>query len=340
VNVTGISYSSDKKLVRCEQSYHYRYDEKLKPRIKSKGLYMGDVLHRLLEAHRLKKDWKKVFNKFKKEEWNKLFEEERERYAEKDFTPAIVLDLMSHYVDHWASQDSLVEPLYIEKGFELMVKLDEAIRVPIRFKSDFISKTGKEIILWENKNKKKIPEPDERILSPQPHAYCYLLSKLPKPIIITKIIWDYIRTTPVPAPQILKDGSLSKREINTDQRSYLRALKEAKIHPKGDEVIGLENHLKTLPETLTLARVTNTPNLRVGESFVRDWIDRARRARGIKRPTRNWDRSCSRMCDYQNLCMADLLGKPDRNTIIKKDFVISIKPAEEEIEEEDPNAGD
>ena len=338
--VTGISFSSDKKLVRCENQYHYRYEEKLKPRTKSKGLYMGSVIHDLLEAHRKKLGWKKAFKKFKTEQWDKLFDEQREMYEEKDMTPELVYDLFGHYVEHWASQDSLLEPMYVEQDFELSVKLADSVRVPMRFKGDYIARYKKEVILFENKNKKTIPEGDDRILSPQPHSYCYMLSRLPKPIIITKIVWDYIRTTPVPKPQILKAGGLSTRKINTDQRMYLRSLKEAKIHPKGDEITGLENHLKTLPETLALARFTNIPNLRIGESFVRDWVDRARRARGITRPTRNWERSCGWMCDYQKLCQADLLGKPDRNTIVKRDFVVSIKRAEEETEKEGEQSDD
>lgn len=341
MKVTGISFSSDKKLVRCERQYSYRYDEKLKPRIKSKGLYMGSVIHDLLEAYRLKKDWKKAFKKFEKEQWGKLFDEEKERYEEQGMTPAVILDLFSHYVEHWESEDALLEPLCVEKDFELMVKLDDSIRVPIRFKSDYIARKGKEVILFENKNKKTIPESDERILSPQPHCYAYLLSKLKPAIVVTKIVWDYIRTTPVPRPQILKNGSLSTRVINTDQRSYLRSMKEAKIHPKGDEILGVENFLKTLPETLSVARVTNTPNFRIGESFVRDWVDRARRAQQVTRPTRNWDRSCKWMCDYIGLCQADLLGKPDRETIIKRDFVKSIRPADDKEEEEEAiNGGD
>lgn len=339
MKVTGISFSSDHKLVRCERQYSYRYDEKLKTRVKSKGLYMGSIIHDLLEAYRLKKDWEKAFAKFKKEQWARLFDEEREKYEENGLTPELVRDLFSHYVEHWQPEDALLAPLYVEKDFELMVNLDASTRVPIRFKADYLAKSGKEIILFENKNKKTIPESDERILSPQPHCYCFLLSKLKPPIIVTKIVWDYIRTTPVPRPKILKNGNLSTRDINTDQRSYLLSLKEAGIHPKGDEVIGLENHLKTLPETLSLARVTNKPNLKIGESFVRDWVDRARRARGITRPTRNWRRDCKWDCDYMTLCQADLLGKPDRETIIKHDFVKSIKPVEEK-EEEDPNGGD
>lgn len=338
MRVTGISFSSDRKLVRCERQYSYRYDEKLKPRIKSKGLYMGSVLHDLMEAYRKKESWEKAFKKFKKEQWAKLFDEEREAYEEKGMTPEIIHDLFSHYVEHWEAEDALYEPLYIERAFEIMVKLDASVRIPIRFKADYIAKQGSEVVLFENKNKKEIPDSGERILSPQSHSYCYLLSKLKPPVIVTKVVWDYIRTTKVPAPQILKAGGLSKRKIETDRRSYLRVLKEAGIHPVGDEIIGLEKHLSGLPETLSLSRITNKPNLRVGESFVRDWIDRARRARSVVRPTRNWGKNCKWDCDYMGLCQADLLGKPDRETIVKKDFVLNIKRAEEE--EEVPNVGD
>lgn len=324
MRVTGVSYSSDKKLVRCEQQYSYRYDEKLKRRIKGEGLFRGDWLHQLLEAYRKREKWEKTFARLHDDVWGRLFDEEKEMYGE-DF-PDVIHDLFEHYVDHWGADDALLRPVCVEQAFELVTKSG----LLIRFKADYIATDGKVNILFENKNKKKIPEAEERILDRQVNGYVYLLSKLPKPIRIDKIVWDYIRTTPVPRPKILKKGGLSERQINTDQRGYLLSLKEAGIHPQTeDERLGLENTLKSLPLTLTLERVTNKPNLRVGELVVRDWVERAKRAQEIKRPTRNWNSDCKWDCDYMTLCMADMLGKPDRETIIKHDFVTSIKPAEE-----------
>lgn len=325
MRVSGISFSSDRKLKRCELQYSYRYDEKLKPRIKSKGLFTGDWLHQLYQAHYLKQDWKKAFKKIKAEMWDKLFDEEKERYEEKGFTPEIAYSLMDHYVEHWAEQESAWKILHVEKDYEIVTKAG----FPVRFKTDLIFQEKNRLVLLETKNKKEIPDPAERILEPQVHTYCYLLSKVG--IKIDRILWNYIRTSPVPRPQILKNGGLSKRKINTDRRGYLLSLKEAGIHPKTeDERLGIENHLASLPETLSLDRVYNVPNLKVGEMFVRDWYQRAKRAMLITRPTRNWSADCKWDCDYMGLCQADMLGKPDRNAIIKKDFVTSIRPVEEE----------
>lgn len=330
MRVTGVSFSSDKKLARCEQQYSYRYDEKLKRRVKSKGLYVGDWMHQLLEEYRRKGDWKKKFVEVKKELWDKLFDEEKEGYEEDGFVPQVAYDLMDHYVETYDEEDKVYEPLHVEQYFELDLK----VGFPFRWKSDYIARNTETglTVLFENKNKKEIPDAKERILEGQVHSYCFLLYR--KGIRIDRIMWDYIRTTPVPRPKILKDGSLSERKINTDQRNYLAALKEAKIHPKGDELIGLQNLLKTLPETLSLLRVGNKPNLKVGELFVRDAVERARRARSVSRPTRHWVRDCQWMCDYTQLCMADMTGKPDRNTIIKKDFI----PLKKLTEKEEPNA--
>lgn len=325
MKVKTVSYSSDKKLVRCEQQYSYRYDEGLKPRIKSKGLYMGSILHDLIETYRRKGDWNKVFKNFVKQ-WNSLFDEEREGYEEKGMSPEIVKDLMEHYIEHWAEEDSQWKPLFIEQMFELPVP---KYGITVLFKADYIAQKKGVIALFENKNKGDIPEAEERMLAPQPHAYAYLLSKLPQPVRVQKLVWDYIRTEKIPSPQLLKNGTISKRKINTDQRTYLRFLKESGIQLRGDEAIGVQKHIDSLPETLTLARVSNSVNLKVGEMFVRDWIDRAIRAREIKRPTRNWSRDCRWMCDYRMLCMADMLGTPDRKTIISRDFVTHIKKAGE-----------
>jgi PD-(D/E)XK nuclease superfamily protein len=331
MRVSGVSFSSDRKLVRCEQMFSYRYDEKLKPRIKSKGLYMGDYIHQLLEAFRLHlkdpklPDWKTTFKRVKKEMWDKLFDEEKEMYEENGFTPQLAYDLFEHYEDHWETQHKKWKIVQVEKSYEIPTRFG----FPIRFKADCIVQEGKWTILVENKNKKSLPESDERILNPQPHSYCFLLGK--SGIKIDRILFDYICTTPVTSPQVLKNGSLSKRKINTDQRTYLKAMKEAGIKPKGDEVIGVQNYISGLPETLSLLRVSNIPNPKIGLLFIRDWVDRARRAQTITHPTRNWQRDCKWDCDYMALCQIDMLGK-DRSTEIKKNFVQITKPTEE-IEE-------
>lgn len=321
MRVTGVSFSSDKKLARCEKQYSYRYDERLKKRIKSKGLYTGDWLHQLYEHYyrqlkaKKKPNWESKFKEIKAQLWDKLFDEEKEQYEEDGFTPQLAHDLMDHYVEHWGPTDSEWTIIMIEEAFEMMTKFG----FPVRWKSDLVFKDGKYTCLLETKNLKELPDPKDRILAPQVHGYCWLLFK--KGIKIDRIVWNYIRTTPVPRPKVLKNGSLSERKINTDRRSYLLSLKEAGIHPKGEEIIGVQNYLKTLPETLSLQRITNSVNLKIGEMFVREWVERARRAQTITHPLRTWSKDCQWMCDYKLLCEADMIGKVDRNTIIKKDFI-------------------
>ena len=329
--VTGISHSSDKKLSHCEQQYSYRYDEKLKPKLKAKGLYMGDWMHQLYQAHYLflarksKETWEKAFKRIKAKMWDELFDEQKELYEEKGFSCELAHDLMGHYVEHWDPQEKHWKILAVEGSYEMNVK---SLGVPIRFILDLIIEEKGLLCLVETKNYDTIPDASQRILNPQPHSYCYLYWKKTGQR-IQRIIWNYVRTSPVTSPTINKDGSISKRKIETDQRTYLKFLKENKIHPVGEEGIQLQAYIDRLPPTLSLERVSNAPNYRVGEMFVKDWIERARRAREIKRPTRTFDRSCTWMCDYYSLCLADMTGKPDRNTIIKKDFIDAKKLQED-----------
>jgi hypothetical protein len=324
MRVTGVSYSSDKKLSRCEQQYSYRYDEKLKRKIKKIGLWRGEWMHTLLETYRRKQDWEKKWRELKKNVWDKLFDEEKENYGET--FPQDIKELMEHYIEHWEPQDKNWKVIEIEKSYEQMTKFGW----PIRWKADYLVRDGRRILLVENKNKKEIPDSSERILAPQVHAYCWLLLKVAR-IKVDAIIWDYVRTEPVPMPKINKDGSLSKRKINTDQRTYLKALKLAGIHPdNSEEWLDINEYIKTLPETLSLERVTNTPNFKIGELFVREWVERARRAESIKKPLRTWTRSCSWECDYKDLCMIDMLGK-DRDLELKKNFIQITPSMQEEI---------
>lgn len=312
MRVYSVSYSSDKTLARCEMQYHLKYEQNLRPRLKKQGIWRGEWMHELQAAHyRMisgqKTSWKVRFEEMKSGLWNKLFDEEKEMYGE-DF-PDVIYGLMEHYVEHWKG-DKRWKIEHIEKKFSL----DTKFGFPVRMIGDLIVMDGKHRVLVETKNKKDIPESNERIMAPQVHGYCYLLERLG--FHIDRILWNYVRTTKVSEPKINKDGSISKRKIDTDRRTYLRVMNE-----NGIEITkGLEDYIDSLPETLSLKRISNSPNLLVGESFVRDWINRGRRAQGIKNPIRNFTRSCGWECDFYELCQKQLLREPTAN-YIKQKFV-------------------
>lgn len=327
MRVKGCSFSSDKKLSRCEMQFHYNYEENLRKKVKKEGLFRGALIHDLLRAKYSGGDWKKTFLLWKKQVWNKLFDEEKEMYG-LDF-PTALRELLEHYFEHWETWDSQWEILHCEEKFSLPTNFGFSVKwicdLIVRDKEDGA------IVLVETKAKKNIPESDERILQPQVHGYAWLCSKVG--IKIDRILWNYLRTSPVPRPKINKDGSLSIRQINTDQRGYLRSLQEAGIHPQDEqEQQALQEKLDSLPITLSLERVTNSVNLAMGQQFVRDWVERHRRAQQIKRPLRTFisgPRGCKSDCDYYNLCMADMRGDVNRDLIIKKDF--TTKQEEEEL---------
>jgi len=329
VKVKGISFSSDKKLARCEQMYSYRYEEKIEPKTKKVGLFRGDLGHQLVQAHytRPGPGWKAKFEELKAERWDKLFDEEKEEYG-MDFMETLY-DLMEHYESHWAESEKHWNVIGVEQEYSINTKHGW----PVRWKADLLVEDvlkvstarrirgheQKRVILVEHKFKKAIPTPEERILQPQVHSYAWLLSK--KGIIVDTILWDYIRTEPVPRPRINLDGNLSIRKINTDQRGYLKSLREAGIEPKNpDEAIALQNKLDSLPQTLSLERVQNSVQMKLGENFVRDWVERAIRADKIVRPLRNWGYNCKFDCDYYNLCQCDMRGDTDRRLIILNQY--------------------
>lgn len=335
--VKGISYSSDKKLARCEMQYHYNYEEKLQLKRKKVGLFRGDLGHQLVEAHFTKSGpgWRQKFDELKTSRWDKIFDEEKEEYGI-DFMESLY-NLMEHYEEHWDAWDKNWTVIGVEQEHSIMTKHGW----PIRWKVDLLVeepiKTNsvrrikghdqKRIILVEHKFKKKIPEVEERLLQPQVHSYAWLLSK--KGITVDTILWDYIRTEPVPRPMIKKNGELSERKISTDQRGYLQSLKDAGIVAKTpEEIIGLENKLKELPETLSLERVTNSVNLKMGQEFVKDWVERALRAQNNTRPLRNWTYECKFDCDFFLLCQCDMMGQRDRDSLIKINY--ESKPSKSE----------
>lgn len=320
MEVRSVSYSSDKTLARCEMMYHYRYERRLKPRVKKVGLYRGDWMHKLLEYYRRNHKWKSEFKRIKAKMWDNLFDEEREDYGN-DF-PALTAELFSHYVEYWAEEDKRYELVSLEQLFEMETKAG----FPIKWKMDAIYKDldNGEMLLFENKNKKAIPDSEERLLQPQPHTYAYLYEKLTGTR-ISRIVWDYIRTKPVPRPKVNKNGNLSIRKVDTDQRGYLLSLSEAGIHPTdSEEWQAIKAHVDSLPPTLSLERVKNQVNYKLGQRFATEWIERARRAQDIKKPLLTYTKDCKWDCDYYNLCQSDMRGGRDSEMIIKKDFLVQI----------------
>lgn len=320
MEVRAVSYSSDKTLSRCEMMYHYRYERRIKPRVKKVGLYRGDWLHQLNEYYRRTGKWKSEFKRIKVKLWDKLFDEEKEDYGE-DF-PQSVFDIFSHYVETYAEQDKGLELIELEQLCSLMTPSG----ILIKWKMDALyrDRESSEILLFENKNKKAIPESEERLLQPQPHTYAYLYEKATG-VHINRIVWDYVRTKPVPRPQVLKNGGLSIRKIETDQRGYLRSLAEAGIHPSdSEEWQAIKKHLDSLPPTLSLERVKNQVNIKIGKRFAEEWVLRGLRAKEIKRPLLTYTKDCKWDCDYYNLCQSDMRGGRDSELIIKKDFLVQI----------------
>lgn len=341
MKVSGVSFSVNRKLSRCEQQYSYDKEEKLRKKIKSVGLFRGDLGHQLVEAHYTKggPGWEAKYEELVKTRWDTLFGEEREEIYGVDFMTDLQ-ELMKHYADHWGNMDENWSVLHVEKEFDLMTKQGW----PVRWKADLVveeiikaSSTRrikgherKKIILVEHKFKKAIPSSEERILEPQVHSYAWLLNKVGIPV--ESIVWDYIRTESVPRPAILKNGSLSVRKMNTDQRGYIRSLREANLYPQSaEDLAGLENTLKRMPETLSLERVRNSVNLKMGENFVRDWVERGRRAEQIERPLRSWNRNCKFDCDFYLLCQCDMRGDTDRNFVILKNYESKPEREKEEL---------
>lgn len=307
MDIFSVSYSSDKSLSRCEQQWAYKYQEGLKPKIKGTPLFMGDWIHRLLKAHYLKEGWEKAFIKLKKKLWTPLFDEEKEYYGE-DF-PDRVKGLISHYVETYAKQDAKWKIIKVEEKVSLPTKFG----FPVNFIVDLIVQDGKWKLLVETKTHKNIPDAKVRIFNVQPHSYCFLLKKVG--LHVDQIVWNYLKTEPITAPQVKQDGQLSSRQIDTDKRTVRQVLKDNDLKEKDYKEL-----LDSLPETKALERHTSTPNFKIGELFVRDWIDRARRMQKIIRPTRRFVKDCGWDCDFYNLCMSDMEGKRDRNLIIKRDF--------------------
>jgi hypothetical protein len=264
VRLINYNQSRIKMFRRCQKQYSYRYDYpaflnadgkrlEMVPKVHKLPLYRGTWMHALQEAlhHQWAgyeefpitvgeapysitvpcTSWKDIHEALT-EEFNKLFLEEREELGD---LPDECERLFRSYLRFWNDDQDRYQVAELPDGtpaIELIVEAPlDKFGVTGRFKGKIdlvvedLEYGGNWI--WDAKWVKKIPPPDERMMSPQAPLYVWGLREQHQ-LDVRGFVFNYGRTKPPAIPRVLQRpaGMLSTaHRMDTDLHTYFTAIK-------------------------------------------------------------------------------------------------------------------
>ena len=325
------SFSSVTTWRECEQKYHYSYIDKLRPRVDRGPPTLGRMLHRYIEvfmsgakkgaspkrARRFHVNAVDVVVSEYAEElqgmaWTAESMDADETAAElRRLMPTFKLLSVAYYRNRGKSDFATHKPLLIEEHVEMPVT--DGIILPGVIDMVTEGEDGR-IYLWEHKSTKNIPRAGRRFKDLQTLLYAVVLEEKYN-LVPDEVIWNYIRTKEPIAPQILKDGTVTKRnDLDTLTELYLKSIADAG-EDRADYADVLER-IREQEQTRFFPRF-QVPRIAVEDILLRDF---ARTAVDIKRardnsefiPVRNISPNCD-WCDYAKLCEAAIIGGDDED---------------------------
>jgi hypothetical protein len=296
-----VSQSKLKLWRRCRAAYSYKYVDNLRKKVKSRPLVFGTIVHSMLEAHAGGEDPFEMLATIADKD-KKLFEAEREAYGD------IVRDLgfiMTDYFRYWADRDLAyirVKGRNAEHSFE--AEIAPGIILTGRIDA-FARERGKKLkFIVEHKTFKRKPDDDTRWRNLQSAVYLRVAEMLGYGQ-FDGIIWDYIGSKSPTMPEILKNGSLSRRKITT--------LPSAMAHFLEEHNLSADHYAEFLSlveegRSDYFERVVTPVNARVVDKVFNDFLITALYIQELhgKDRTRTIDLHCS-YCDYEPICRAELL---------------------------------
>jgi hypothetical protein len=315
----SVSYSRIKSWRFCKQAHFYKYVEEIEPKRKSKPLKVGSIIHQMDETKFTGGNWRDILDQLKKE-YKKMFEEEKEFYGD---LPAEIENIMIGYDEEYGKNEKF-NYYTIE---ETLPDIPLTSKTSLKIKPDKIIEDGGLNFLWETKTGRKIPEESTRLWDLQTAIYVWGARQIGYKM--NGIFWNYIRTKPPTIPEVLKNGELSQRKnIDTNHRTYLKAIKDHKLNPADYKEI-----LDLLKENGSI--FFRRMKLPIAEKTLDQIADDAKKSSleiyyMQDYPIREISAFSCQRCFYSSLCYAELRGI-DSEFIRKAEY----KKQEKKIKEED-----
>lgn len=318
--IVKFSQSKIKTWRRCQAAYHYRYNEEITTKRPAKPLIFGKIVHEILEFG---EDRMMEILENYAEKYDDLFIEEQEKFGN---IIDDIHDICTEYFRHY--KDSDYKPYKID-GRDREFEIDVMVAPGVVFngKVDRLVKHKGKTYILEQKTFKRMPDESHRWRDMQTALYAKALRLMGHEI--DGVIWDYICSKPPTVPQVLKNGELSTRPINTLPTTLRRFSKHTGI---------------AIPEAMMDAakanrssyffRFTYPVKKSIADLLMKEFIESAQQIKDIGSDSRimNISRECT-FCEYEPICRA-VLGGLDVDFIKEKQFQRR-EPAHKTIEADD-----
>jgi Arc/MetJ family transcription regulator len=246
--------------------------------------------------------------------WARLFPEEHEKYTEDGATlPEACEKILTEYFYYWRGEPKpkvlLVESSWTReyKGVAFEGRLDYVIERTLH-------NGQKLLVVGDWKSTKRQPGPLYKFMESQLNLYPWGITPkllelgIPEQAIKSMAVeFDYLNTKLPTKPQQNKDGTLSKRKINTTYLTLANALKEYGLTVDKQFI---EDYLER-NELVFFDRKPLPRNQAVVTRLLDENVESATLALQViegSTPVRSVTQTCSYDCDFQELCMGELYG--------------------------------
>lgn len=331
----SVSWSQINTRRRCEKKWAYKYLERLQRKGKTRPLYLGNWLHRCLETHYLEDDWRIGHQEYL-DEWNKLFDEEKELLSQKgkrkskNWTPLPeqVERIMKSYLWYYRNDGWTVYA--VEEEFEVLIgqfiaNNGSIIQVYANGRIDLIIEDDQgQFWVVDHKSASMIPDEGAfHAMNPQLILYPVGLEKS-EGIKAAGIFFNYIGSKAPSIPQLTKKtGQISRRKVKTDYPTMRRFLKD-----NGYDPADFQEVLRPLRKRSPFLRRYRLPREKtVTKTILRDLVAGAKdihESKSKKFHQRNIMRDCAQFCEFHDLCRGELNGA-DMSHMRKTMFTIREK---------------
>ncbi len=334
-----VSFSKLKTWRRCKRQWFYKYIEEIKKKEQAVPLKRGSWVHESLESHNRTGNWKTGFLKYKKENWDNLFDEEKEMYGD---MPKEVAELVQKYLMQADDEREIIS-----------AELEYFIRVPntlivLTGKIDLIYRNAMGIWALDYKTCKSFPKEEVRTFDIQLALYYAVVKMILLELKIDEevvgVAYEYLRTKPPTVPRLLKNGELSKaKNIDTDWYTYKKAIKENGLDV--NDYLDMKELLKTntyfqtslVPKSQKLVSTLLKELIVSGEEMQEsriNWLSDQAFNTHTTTFTRNMTKDCGWDCEFRNICYGELMGE---DTTMMRELEFESRKREEEDDENGNN---
>lgn len=290
----------------CPRKTLYKYADRLKPKIGPRPLRRGSWIHTLLETHYSGGDWREAHDQLSLE-YDQLFDEEKDVLGD---MPVEIDQIMRAYFWHYAND---LDWEVIEVEFTIETELPGVGLY--RGRVDLLVQTPFGLYVVDHKSHRNLPDISFRLRDAQSALYIWACRQLGYDVV--GFIWNYIRYVPSKPVRFNKNGTLSKRQGDTDYYTAYRSIQSQGRDPRdykelllplkrrryvhgGPQLSPFFKRSTLEKDDAMLAQIlreaTHTSKRMNRYPFKRrDWVER------------NNTRACG-WCQYRDLCDVELFG--------------------------------